>query len=364
MAQRRRSARKSQRWRSSRWLAVGALVLAAAATGVAGTTASLVVTAAPAGAQPVGDCSATTGVIVVVDFAHWGETIERGCAATPTTGYGALRTAGFATAGDVQDGSAYVCRIDTEPAAAQTPCTTTPPISAYWSYWHAVAGQATWSYSQTGAMSYQPPVGSVTVWVFGAGTRPTFSPTTVRVAGTGPPAGGSPPTTTTTAAPPATTSPAATSGATAGGPSAATGGSPVTGGSGSTPPTGANAPGSGAGSSPAPGSSATSVGHAGSTTPTTATTGTTTTTGAAGGSGSAGSGGSGAGDAGPKSSAAHGTTKGDGTPRIVDVDPASARVHPSAGSPLPVIVGGIAIVVVAGAAAGVAWRRRRGSQTE
>ena len=229
MAQRRRSARKSRGWRGQRWLAGGALVLAAAGTATAGTAASLIVTVAPAGAQSIAACSATTGVIVVVDFAHWGGTVERACAATPTTGYDALQTAGFATAGDTQNGAAYVCRIDTEPTSAQTPCTTTPPISAYWSYWHAVAGQATWSYSQAGAMSYQPPVGSVTVWVFGAGTRPTFSPTTVRVAGTGPSAGGSGPTTTTTAAPPTTTSPAPPSGGSAGGTSPTAGGSPATG---------------------------------------------------------------------------------------------------------------------------------------
>ncbi len=348
-------------------------MLAAAGTGTAGTAASLIAMAVPAGAQSIGDCSTTTGVIVVVDLAHWGGTIERGCAADgsagSTNGLQALHTAGFTTAGVLAYGTAFICRIDTKPTATQTSCTKTPPSTGYWSYWHADAGQTTWSYSQLGVRTYKPPPGSVTLWTFGgtnvtgtSGTgRPpaTLTPTALRATNTTPSGGGGP-TTTTTAAPPTTTSPAPLSGGRAARTSSTAGGSP-TGGSGGAPTSGGNASGGGASSSPPAGSSV-GAGHAGSTTSTTAATGTTTTTTAAGGGTSRTGGTNSTGGTGSKGGGSHDGTKGGHTARIVDADPASARVHPPSGSPLPVIIGGIAVVVVAGAAAVIAWRRRRTGQ--
>src|ERR1700722_16697859 len=64
-----------------------------------------------AAADPIASCSTTTGVIVAGDFSHWGGQVERGCDATLTTGYDALHAAGFTTAGDNEDGPAFVCRI-------------------------------------------------------------------------------------------------------------------------------------------------------------------------------------------------------------------------------------------------------------
>ena len=139
-----------------------------------------------AAADPIGNCSTTVGVIVVVDFSPWGGKIERGCDIALTTGYAALHVAGFTTAGDDQDGPAFICRIDNEPSPSQDSCVNTPPASAYWSYWHADAGQTTWAYSDEGAMSYKPPPGSVDVWVFGATNvsgadgSPPFSPSQAR----------------------------------------------------------------------------------------------------------------------------------------------------------------------------------------
>lgn len=133
-----------------------------------------------AGADPIADCTTTAGVLVAVDFSHWGGTMERGCDATPTTGYAALQVAGFTTAGTEQDGDAFICRINDEPPPSEDPCITTPPGSAYWSYWHANADQSTWTFSQQGAMSYHPEAGSIDGWAFGAGSPPSFSPAVAR----------------------------------------------------------------------------------------------------------------------------------------------------------------------------------------
>jgi hypothetical protein len=328
-------------------------VLAAAGTGTAGTAASLIATVAPAGAQSIGDCSTTIGVIVVVDFSHWGRTIERGCAADGSTnGLQALHTAGFTTTGVAAYGTAFICRIDTKPTTTQTSCTKTPPSTGYWSYWHAIAGQTTWSYSSLGVRTYEPAPGSVTLWTFGgtnvtgtSGTgRPpaTLTPTALRATNTTPSGGGSggggsgsggggPAKTTATAPPPTTTTSSSTTTTVSPGPT-------PTGVTGTAPPV---------------------AGSPTSTTPTTGTTTTTTTTGGkAGGTGSHGAGGPGSEGGGSQTG-----TKGGGGTRIVDVDPTAARLHPSSGSPLPVIIGGIAVVAVAGAATVVAWRRRRASQT-
>lgn len=367
MAQRRRWRPKDPGWRVRRWLVGGALVVAAAGVGVAGTAGLLILAASPAGAQPIGDCSTTTGVIVVVDFAHWGGTIERGCAATPTTGYDALHTAGFTTAGDEHDGPAFICRIDTKPTPTQTSCVNTPPASAYWSYWHADAGQTTWSYSQLGAMTYKPPAGSVTAWVFGStnvtgtsGTgKPTFTPTQVRAANPAP-AGG---TTTTTTAAPVTTTTAAPSGASGAG---RTGTTSSTGGGQS------SGPGSGGGASAAGGtggsSSTSSTGTtpstgtkgSGSTTaPSTAARGSTTTTVSGGRGGGVSSTGKGDRSDGGRGGS-HDSGRASAAPKIVDVDPAPTRTKSPAGSPLPVVIGVVVAVVLAGGGGVIAWRRRAG----
>ncbi len=177
----------------------------------------------PAGADPIADCSTTQGEIVVVDFSPWGGNIVRGCAATLSTGYAGLQSAGFTTAGDDHDGPALICRIDDDPPPSQDACVNTPPASAYWSDWHAAAGSNTWSYSTQGPMSYEPQPGSVDAWVFGgtnvAGTngQPTFTPAQVRATNIDPVGSGAttttapptaPPTTAASASPPAAVTPA------------------------------------------------------------------------------------------------------------------------------------------------------------
>jgi hypothetical protein len=151
---------------------------------------------ASAAAQPVSRCTATSGAIVAVDFAHWGGPLLRSCGSTPSTGYALLNQGGWQTTGTEHDGQGFVCRIGYAgyhhgtqyPTPAQQPCVDTPPANAYWAFWQAGPGRDTWSYSQAGAMSYRPAPGSVELWSFGStsisGTtgsaRPVISPDRLR----------------------------------------------------------------------------------------------------------------------------------------------------------------------------------------
>ncbi|MFJ5175553.1 hypothetical protein ACIQKE_34150 [Streptomyces griseoviridis] len=160
------------------------------------TAAAFGATTAPAAAdpQPMGRCTTTSGVVLAVDFSHWGGPILRSCGTTPTTGYELLNQGGWSTTGTGHDGPAFICRIGYSgyqggkqyPTAAQDDCVLTPPASAYWSYWHADPGARTWQYSQLGAMLYKPKPGSVDLWIFGGtnveGTegRPTVTPDQLR----------------------------------------------------------------------------------------------------------------------------------------------------------------------------------------
>src|SRR6185437_13798722 len=358
MAQPHRSPRRDPGGRRARpWLVGAALVVAAVGVGVAGMAVTLAVAlpigASATGAETVSDCSTTTGVIVVVDFSHWGGHIEKACAPDPaagsTDGLQALRTAGFAAIGVQQYGTAFVCRITdpangvAEPTQTQTSCVNTPPASAYWSYWHADPGQTTWSYSTKPATTYKPPPGGVTAWVFGgtsltggSGTgRPAFTPTQVRATNTTPVGGGAtttPPT--TSPATPTTTIVAPVTPTTAGVTSPAPGATATTG-----PAAGGGGGTSGGASTSTGPTTTTSTTAAGATTTTAPpAAGTTTTTSASGGK--------------PTKAA----------PKIVDVKPTADRTKASSGSPLPVVIGAVAVVVLGGGAALVAWRRRRASQ--
>jgi len=290
---------------------------------VAGATAGLFIvigTVTTAGADPIGDCSTTSGVIVAVDFSAWGGHIERGCDATLTTGFDALHRAGFTSAGDTQDGPGFICRIDDEPSPAVEPCVATPPAHASWSYWHADVGQDTWSYSLVGAMNYHPAAGSVDAWTFGstdigAGGQPTFPPSAVRATNG---VGSGSTTTTSVVTTTSTVPPAPPAGSTAGG-----AGPPTT----TTRATGPSATGA--------------TGPRGAQTPSPSTTapGPTTSSTLAGAPASA-------------------NAVARSTPRIVDAAPAAIRPR-SAGSPAPLLTGVGVVVVLAAAAGMAAWRRRR-----
>jgi hypothetical protein len=173
--------------------------------GLAACVAALVVAAsmllagtggAAAAARPVSQCSATSGVIIAVDFAHWAGPVVRACGSTPSTGYALLNEGGWHTTGTEHDGPGFVCRIGYAgfrrgtqyPTPAQQACVLTPPAGAYWSSWRAGPGQDSWTYSQIGAMGDRPAPGSVELWSFGgtnlAGTAgsaiPDISPDRLR----------------------------------------------------------------------------------------------------------------------------------------------------------------------------------------
>ncbi|MFE7530865.1 prenyltransferase/squalene oxidase repeat-containing protein [Kitasatospora sp. NPDC057542] len=153
-----------------------------------------------AAADPIEQCTATTGAIVAVDFSHWGGGVVRGCDAHPTTGMNLLHNAGFTTTGTGHDGPAFICRLGTGtfnggvqyPTPAEEPCVNTPQATAYWSYWIAEPGQQTWSYSRFGAGTQKPKPGEVEAWVYGGtdigGTSgaPSFTPDSVRTKNGGP----------------------------------------------------------------------------------------------------------------------------------------------------------------------------------
>ncbi|WP_405995596.1 hypothetical protein [Streptomyces sp. NBC_00986] len=179
---------------------VRTVVRAVAALGL--TAAAFGASTVPAVADPqsMGRCTTTSGVVLAVDFSHWGGPILRSCGTTPTTGYELLNQGGWGTTGTGHDGPAFICRIGYSgfkngkqyPTAAQDDCVLTPPASAYWSYWHADPGATTWQYSQLGAMLHKPKPGSVDLWIFGGtnveGTegRPTVTPDQLRARNTRP----------------------------------------------------------------------------------------------------------------------------------------------------------------------------------
>jgi hypothetical protein len=183
---------------------------------VAAAVASLVLTAltvlqagpATAAARPLGQCTATAGVILAVDFGPWGGPLLRSCDSTPTTGYAQLNEGGWHTAGTEHDGPGFICRIGYSgyrhdaayPTPTQQSCVQTPPASAYWAFWQAGPGQTSWTYSLDGAVSYRPAPGSISLWVFGgtnlggtAGSAvPAISPQSLRTAAAGAATAGGP----------------------------------------------------------------------------------------------------------------------------------------------------------------------------
>ncbi|MGW3183939.1 hypothetical protein ACWDD9_32205 [Kitasatospora sp. NPDC001119] len=185
--------------RLARLSGAASLTFALAFGGVAAGTAP-----AAATPLPIEQCTTTSGAVLAVDFGKWGGPLLRSCGTTPTTGFTLLNQGGWKTTGTGHDGPAFICRIGYSgfqggkqyPTPEQEKCVLTPPATAYWSYWHADPGQNEWSYSQLGAMLYQPKPGSVDLWIFGGtnieGTegRPTFSPDSVRAHNSSP--GGQP----------------------------------------------------------------------------------------------------------------------------------------------------------------------------
>jgi hypothetical protein len=134
--------------------------------------------AVPASASVVpGACATSKGVTVVVNFGTYGGTSTH-CfagASSSTNGVEALQGAGFTPVGTNNYGFAFICRINNIPPPSDEKCETTPPASAYWSYWYASNG-GSWTYSSEGGQSHTVVVGGFEGWSFGNGSvRPTGS---------------------------------------------------------------------------------------------------------------------------------------------------------------------------------------------
>jgi len=119
---------------------------------------------------PPAHAASCAGVRVVVDYGRTGGGISTACApGDPTSGLTALKASGHRyTFVPRQPG--FVCTIDARP----NPCNNAP-ASAYWSYWHARPG-GSWTYSSSGAGSFNPRPGSVEGWAFGSGRPPRIRP--------------------------------------------------------------------------------------------------------------------------------------------------------------------------------------------
>ncbi len=124
-------------------------------------------------------CEPNTGVTVIVDEQELGAgKVYVGCAlGEQADGVEALQNAGFKIEGTTDYGLAFICRIDGEPTPTETPCTTTPGSSAYWSYWRGKPG-GRWAFSGVGAKSPESrsPINSVEGWSFGGGKHPRIEP--------------------------------------------------------------------------------------------------------------------------------------------------------------------------------------------
>lgn len=321
-----------------------AALVAALAAGVIGLgwmgALGLALPDSPAGADSASNCA--TGVIVAADFSHWGGHINTVCDShrpLPTNAAEALVAARFDPRGVRAYGLAFICQIAGDPP--NDSCATTPPADAYWSFWIAGSGGDTWTYSPLGAENTVPHAGSVEAWIFGAntGARPPSdfpSPNTIRASFSS----SSATTTTTTQAPRTTTTPSVES-----------------------RPSGQKKPTSAAKVAPSPGTSenTTGAGHLPLTSPrpeepqrnptrrlTSTGPKTSTTTAGRASTGKPASDQGAPNRAEPTSPA----------PGIVDAAPAPSP-GPPAGSPLPFVIGSVAILLLGGTAGFVAWRRHR-----
>lgn len=167
-----------------------ATVVAAAALGLTGCR--------PGYDGPCSGVDAQTGVTIVIDFqgldgndGRAAPTIVR-CSPNPNpgtsrTGMQALADAGIDVTEVAQSGAGFVCRLKERPAADEPlpidgqpgyteSCATTPPASAYWSYWYASGTGHSWTYSTRGALNRNVVPGGFEGWSFSLNAGPTTNP--------------------------------------------------------------------------------------------------------------------------------------------------------------------------------------------
>ncbi len=135
----------------------------------------------PLATSRAGKCTTadTAAVTLVIDYQQLRGGVDTYCVSgltTAATGWDVLQAAGVDVAGTVNDGQAFVCRLNGVPGPAQVipidgdrdyteQCVDTPPASAYWSYWSARPG-GDWTYSQLGVMSHKVALGGFEGWSF------------------------------------------------------------------------------------------------------------------------------------------------------------------------------------------------------
>jgi hypothetical protein len=148
------------------------------ATTAAADTPATPVTVSVAGRA--GPCPGKTGVTVAVDMRAFGKGLQVRCnPGKPANGIQALQGAGFTVTGTSQYALAFVCRINGLPTAAKQKCVSTPPVTAYWAYYHGTRTATKWTYNSSGPLSSHPAQGSVEGWAFGASAKPSKTPAQV-----------------------------------------------------------------------------------------------------------------------------------------------------------------------------------------
>lgn len=124
-----------------------------------------------AAAQARDYCAAgdTNSVTVVVDFSGVGGGIDIRCSSGSTGQQALANSFGYS---EIASQPGFICQIDGAPASD---CQSTPPGSAYWSYWQAAPGGG-WAYSSRGFSSSRVKPGGFEGWAFGSGGSPGIDP--------------------------------------------------------------------------------------------------------------------------------------------------------------------------------------------
>lgn len=153
----------------------GSVLAAAALAALAG--AVLPTTSADAAS---GRCPAGTGVTVVVDYGPLRDGVGLGC---DPDGAGKAASEVVPAAGfplTYVSGEPFVCRISGLPDSSQESCARTPPEDAYWALFWSDGKSGTWNYSSSGVASLEVPEGGSIGWRFqdgGARENPGAPPT-------------------------------------------------------------------------------------------------------------------------------------------------------------------------------------------
>jgi len=113
-----------------------------------------------------GRCAAGTGVTVVVDYGPMGGVVI-GCDPDGAGKSAAevVTDAGFSLE-YVSSQPGFVCRVNGHPGKADEDCADTPPSDAYWGLFWSDADPETWAYSSEGAGSLDVPEGGSIGWRF------------------------------------------------------------------------------------------------------------------------------------------------------------------------------------------------------